>query len=572
MSQSPLDASPEESAAKGQAYQEGWAAISRLTRRGLSWSGNERNCAFLNLGQGSFADVSSVSGFDFADDGRALALVDWDHDGDLDVLLGNRNGPRVRFLENRTTARGLSLELVAQGGASAAVGATLRLYQKGQEAPLVRAVRAGEGYLAQSSLRLHFGLASGGAVERAVVRWADGTLEEFRGDFSAPLLQLVQGSGEPKPHAVQGLAPGARLEDLPVPSEEQRQPKAQAGRRVVLTQPVALPSLEITSLTGESVSLFGVLPGGQSRGTGRPLFLNLWASWCAPCQKELKGFAGLRESLEAAGIAWMALSVDQDPQAAAKLMQELEWPYQWAMLPQRSLEVLDAIQAALLDHDAPMPLPTSFLVDAQGRLRVIYLGPVEGEQLVRDRRLLELTDADLREASVPFPGTWWGTLEDSGVGMLENMLLRRGLESAANEYARSGFEVLEKSRAELLYGFARESAQQGDMPSTLRYLRQAVSEDPSFFQAQFELGALLHQAGDLHAAIGYYLGALKVDPEHTGSHYNLGLAYLGTGQLRSAREQAEQLAELDAALAAALVQAIEAQPPSQEAPGAVDEG
>ena len=105
MSQSPNEAGPDASDEQGQLYQDGWAAISRLSRRGFSWSGHERNCAFLNMGSAGFADVSAVSGFDFEDDGRALALLDWDLDGDLDLLVGNRSGPRVRFLENRSSTR-----------------------------------------------------------------------------------------------------------------------------------------------------------------------------------------------------------------------------------------------------------------------------------------------------------------------------------------------------------------------------------------------------------------------------------------------------------------------------------
>ena len=42
-------------------YQDAWAAVSRLMDSGASWSGHERNCAYLNLGDGRFADVSAVA-------------------------------------------------------------------------------------------------------------------------------------------------------------------------------------------------------------------------------------------------------------------------------------------------------------------------------------------------------------------------------------------------------------------------------------------------------------------------------------------------------------------------------
>ena len=97
MSQSPLEATDRRQAAEFGTALDRW---SRLVQAGGSHSGRERNCAFLNLGDGSFARIDAVSGFGFYDDGRGASRIDWDLDGDLDLLLTNRNGPRVRFLRN----------------------------------------------------------------------------------------------------------------------------------------------------------------------------------------------------------------------------------------------------------------------------------------------------------------------------------------------------------------------------------------------------------------------------------------------------------------------------------------
>ena len=67
-----------------QADSEAGRLLHRWVRQGRSFSGHERNCCFLNTG-GQFADISGVSGIDFADDGRGIGLTDWDHDGDLDA-------------------------------------------------------------------------------------------------------------------------------------------------------------------------------------------------------------------------------------------------------------------------------------------------------------------------------------------------------------------------------------------------------------------------------------------------------------------------------------------------------
>ena len=63
-------------AASDRDYVEAWKHVNQLLRSARSFSGRERNCAYLNLQGEQFANVSAVSGFDAATDGRALALTD----------------------------------------------------------------------------------------------------------------------------------------------------------------------------------------------------------------------------------------------------------------------------------------------------------------------------------------------------------------------------------------------------------------------------------------------------------------------------------------------------------------
>ena len=93
MSQTPL-----QEAAFGlqSGYAQAAKQLNKLVRAGHSYSGHERNCCFLNLPGGRFANVSQLSGFDFPEDGRAVAVCDWDGDGDQDFWVANRGAPRLR--------------------------------------------------------------------------------------------------------------------------------------------------------------------------------------------------------------------------------------------------------------------------------------------------------------------------------------------------------------------------------------------------------------------------------------------------------------------------------------------
>ena len=75
----------------------GWSELMKLVRKGYSWSGGERNRMFLNEQGGAFHEMSHLVGLDHADDGRGLAVVDWDQDGRLDLWYRNRTAPRPFF-------------------------------------------------------------------------------------------------------------------------------------------------------------------------------------------------------------------------------------------------------------------------------------------------------------------------------------------------------------------------------------------------------------------------------------------------------------------------------------------
>ena len=172
-----------------------------LLSQGRSWSGNERNVCFLNTGDGRFADISTLSGFDYSDDARAIGLTDWDHDGDVDLWVSNRNAPRIRMLQNvgHPQHHFFAIQLIGTRCNRDAIGARVDLFVDELPAkPLVRCVHAGSGYLSQSSKWLYFGLGKAKSIQRIVVRWPDGEVQELPPlDFDQH-YRLVQGQTTPE--------------------------------------------------------------------------------------------------------------------------------------------------------------------------------------------------------------------------------------------------------------------------------------------------------------------------------------------------------------------------------------
>ena len=130
-----------------------------------------------------------------------MALSDWDHDGDVDVWLNNRNAPQLRFLENRIPSANdfLALRLAGVTCNRNAIGARVEVALRNPQRArwgLQQTVRAGDGFLSQSSKWLNFGLGQASEIDSVVVRWPGGASERFEGVTRNGRYILKQGVGK----------------------------------------------------------------------------------------------------------------------------------------------------------------------------------------------------------------------------------------------------------------------------------------------------------------------------------------------------------------------------------------
>jgi hypothetical protein len=148
---------------------------------------------FLNSG-GKFRDVAAETGKDFASPkvGRGAAFGDFDNDGDQDVLVTTNGGPAYLYRNDVASGnRSIRVKLTGTKSNRDAIGAVVRVYAQGLTGS--RIVKTGGSYLSQSELPVTFGIGRRDSVERMVVHWSSGRVDEFK-NVKAGRYECVEGA------------------------------------------------------------------------------------------------------------------------------------------------------------------------------------------------------------------------------------------------------------------------------------------------------------------------------------------------------------------------------------------
>jgi tetratricopeptide (TPR) repeat protein len=148
------------------------------------------------------------------------------------------------------------------------------------------------------------------------------------------------------------------------------------------------------------------------------------------------------------------------------------------------MERMAAVNRALFNLDRPFPLPTSFLVDARGRIAVIYKAPVTVEGVLADAAALGSRGPESGDRAAPFPGRWQSNAMRSSRAPLRprDVLMRLGM----------------------------SHWQAGDAVDAAAVYREALRVDPNHAQAHTYLAVALSQLGDEAGAEAELWQALRL--------------------------------------------------------------
>jgi len=324
--------------------------MSEIFGEGFSFSGYERDLVKLNDRSGGFVDVSGISGADSISDGRGSVYADFDNDGDPDIFLTAMQRKAHYLFRNNigTGSNYLRVELVGTDSGTDAYGATIDLVSAGGSQRRVKT--GGRGYLSQSDGRQLFGLGADKTVESLTIRWPSGAKQTFGNLAANSSIRVVEGNDDYETLRLPTFS-------FPEPWNLAEQLLADAGLRTG----DAFPTL-----------LLDPLPGGPEAfeevgGHGRRTLVNLWATWCTSCLREMPQLNRLAPAFADAGIDIVGISLDfQATESVAPYLEEMGIDYPSFIIREQGME--------LLFPAGEVQVPLTFLLAADGTIEGMWAG------------------------------------------------------------------------------------------------------------------------------------------------------------------------------------------------------
>ena len=323
---------------------------------GRSFSGFERNVTWVAR-DGRYVDLSKVSGANSPNDARSVIAADFDDDGDVDLFVHSIQRERHALYRNDAVEPGgrdtgfLKLRLTATSGNAEAIGATVVV--RGPQGPVAQVMARGSGFQSCLPPELVFGL---GAAESAAVEvlWPGGTRESFGVLSAGTRALLVEGSGEARPLAAVPM-------ELPDPLP--------TGLRIA--EGDVLPRVRLRDAQGHERVV-----DWEELAAGKPLLVNLWASYCSPCVDELPDLQAIHARGEQR-VATISVDVPSEVSRARELLERAGADFPSFYLAQDSDELSDPSGMADLADLERLALPTTLVLAPDGRVESILRGPLK---------------------------------------------------------------------------------------------------------------------------------------------------------------------------------------------------
>lgn len=135
----------------------------------------------------------------------------------------------------------------------------------------------------------------------------------------------------------------------------------------------APPEVPMKTLSGKSLSLASL--------RGKVVLIDFWASWCAPCKEEMPFLERLQKK-HGDRLVIVGVSVDSDRANAEKFIRDLKVTF----------PIVHDAKHAVADQYKPPRMPTSFVLDRDGKVRFVHAGYHKDDAAKIEREIAKLLE------------------------------------------------------------------------------------------------------------------------------------------------------------------------------------
>ncbi len=168
-----------------------------------------------------------------------------------------------------------------------------------------------------------------------------------------------------------GVAPGLAAAPAAAGAEDAPRRRSAEPRLIPAARRDPAPGFALPDTDGGTATLADY--------SGRVLLLNFWATWCLPCRAEMPWFVDFQTRFEDQGFAVLGVSVDEGRDIVGRFLERSPVNYRIALA--------DTVER-LGPFGPKTVLPTTWLIDRQGRIAAEHVGLVSREATEAEIRLL----------------------------------------------------------------------------------------------------------------------------------------------------------------------------------------
>jgi len=172
-----------------------------------------------------------------------------------------------------------------------------------------------------------------------------------------PLLLVVGG-------LIVGVSACESEEETTAPSEAPKtNTEARSSTSTYDTEPSPAPDIPLKTLSGETITL--------ADQEGKVILVNFWATWCAPCRKEIPDLIDLHASMKSEGLRVVGIALDEEGRSVVEpYVEKMDINYPIVVDTSRSVES---------KFDSMYGLPTTYVVNPDGDIvkRVLGIFPTD---------------------------------------------------------------------------------------------------------------------------------------------------------------------------------------------------